>query len=266
MHAKTCYTDFNGWWYYHSLPEETPMQISVQPVNVPSIKEACITQLETLILSGELQMGERLPSERELAAQLAVSRPILHEALVDLEAKGLLSIIPRRGAFINDFRRSGSLAILSSLMNYHDNNLEANFSRSLIEMRFLVEIETARLAAKNRTQAHLDEFTQIIHAESQTPCSDIQSLIDLDFAFHHLVAIASGNLLYPLILNSFRAVYTSLTGQFFQNNCNNNILQSVHQYHQRLVQAIHDQSSVNSVQLMIEMLKHGEIYLKGDAQ
>ena len=242
------------------------MQIPIQQVQVPSLKEACITQLESLILSGELHMGDRLPAERDLAARLGVSRPVLHEALVDLESKGLVQIVPRHGAYISDYRRNGSLAMLSSLMAYNGNKLDPQFGQSMLEMRLLVETETARLAAKHHTQAQLDELRFILEEESAAAGDAVQDLVELDFAFHHLIAMASGNVVYPLILNSFRSVYTSLTGEFFQNNCNSPIVHAVHQYHKQLVNAIAEKSSVNSIRIMVEMLKHGEIYLKGEVQ
>jgi DNA-binding FadR family transcriptional regulator len=240
------------------------MQINLQPIKIPSLKEACITQLEELILTGELQMGARLPSERDLAAQLNVSRPILHEALVDLESKGLLKITPRHGTRVNDFRRSGSLALLSSLLNYHNGNLDPHFSNNLIDMRLLIEMETARLAALHRTPAQLEEFRDLLQQEAQTSAEDLEALISLDFSFHLLIAIASGNLIYPLIINSFRSVYTSLTGAFFQRISDNLILQTVHTYHRQLVDAIERQDADVCANIMSEMLKHGESILKGE--
>ena len=64
------------------------MNLPLKPLHVDSLKEACVKRLEELILSGELKVGVRLPSERDFAASLGVSRPVLHEALVDLSAKG----------------------------------------------------------------------------------------------------------------------------------------------------------------------------------
>ena len=141
------------------------MTLSIEPLQVTSLKEACVSRLEELILSGELKAGERLPSERDFAARLGVSRPVLHEALVDLSAKGLVSIQPRRGVVVNDFRTSGSCAILSSLLAYHNGNLDPDFTASLLAMRVLVETETARLAAIHATPDQLRELTEIFNQE-----------------------------------------------------------------------------------------------------
>lgn len=239
------------------------MQASIEPLKVPSLKAACISRLEGLILSGELRIGERLPSEREFAMRLEVSRPVLHEAMVDLGAKGLVQIVPRRGVFVSDYRRSGSLALLSSLLAYHNGQLDPAFAQSLIDMRLIVEIETARLAARNRTADQLADFRALLVEEGRLPCSDSQVLTRLDFSFHLQVAIASGNLVYPLIINSFQGVYTSLTGEFFRRYCGTAVVDTVHRFHHRLVDALEAKKAENAARIMSEMLKHGERYLKG---
>jgi GntR family transcriptional repressor for pyruvate dehydrogenase complex len=233
-----------------------------EPLKAQSLKETCVCRLEELILSGELKIGERLPSERELAARLNISRPVLHEALVDLSAKGLVRIVPRRGVFINDYRREGSLALLSSLLNFHNGKLDPLFRQSLIDMRLTLECETARLAALNRTSEQIEEFHGLLKQEAAVDRCDAVRLTELDFAFHLLIAIASGNILYPLVINSFRGVYTSLTSAFFRHYCGTPVVNEVLNYHCKLSAAIEAGDSGLAGALMAEMLKHGENHLK----
>jgi DNA-binding FadR family transcriptional regulator len=239
------------------------MNNNIEPIQIQSLKEACIARLEQMILSGELVIGERLPSERDFAARLYVSRPVLHQALVDLEAKGLVQILPRRGVFISDYRRDGSLAMLASLLSYHTGRLATEFGQSLLDMRLLQETETARLGAAHRTEAQLAEFRELLAQEEQAAASDPGTLTELDFAFHLSIAIASGNLVYPLILNSFKSVYTNLTGQFFRAYYGTEVVGAVHRFHRQLVEAFQNQDADSAVQTMTEMLEHGESYLKG---
>ena len=240
------------------------MSIQIEPIQVQSLKEACVARLEQMILSGELKIGDRLPSERKFAAQLNVSRPVLHQALVDLEAKGLVQIFPRRGVFISDYRQDGSLAMLSSLLSYHNGLLSPELSQSMLDMRLLLETETARLAAIHRTQQQLANFQELLSAEITTLDADPQTLTELDYKFHLLIAIASSNLIYPLIINSFKEVYTGLTGKFFRQYHDTPVIQAVHDFHQQLVAAIETQEADSAVQIMIKMLNHGEGYLKGE--
>ena len=237
------------------------MQIAIEPLKIQSLKDACVSRLEQLILSGELKIGEQLPSERDFALRIGVSRPVLHAALVDLDSKGLVKIIPRRGVFVSDFRRSGSTAILGSLITYHAGNLDPAFTRSLIDMRLLVETETARLAALNRTEKQLVEFRSLLAQEAEAASGDPQALTDLDFSFHLSIAIASGNLVYPLIINSFQGVYTHLTGMFFNRYCGTAVAEAVRQFHMQIVAAFERQATKLAVSTMKAMLNHGAAYL-----
>ncbi|MBN2044261.1 MAG: FadR family transcriptional regulator [Anaerolineales bacterium] len=237
--------------------------MEVKPIEVQSLKEACITQLEQMIICGELTIGERLPSERDFAARLNVSRPVLHQALVELEAKGLVRIVPRRGVYISDFRRDGSLAVLSSLLSYHNGRLAPGLWQSMIEMRLLLETETARLAALQRSEDQLAVLRDVLAEEARAADTSPEALTDLDFEFHLSIAIASGNLVYPLMINSFKEVYTNLTGKFFRQYFGSEVVIEVHQFHEKLVAAIADQDPDSAAQTMSEMLAHGEGYLKG---
>jgi DNA-binding FadR family transcriptional regulator len=189
---------------------------------------------------------------------------VLYEALVDLDAKGLVQIVPRRGVYVSDYRCSGSLAILSSLLAYHNGKLDPSFMQSMIDMRLTVETETARLAALNNTPEQMAGFHAMLIQERQTASDNPQTLTDLDFSFHLSVAIASVNLVYPLIINSFKGVYTSLTGEFFRKYCGTLVVETVRQFHIRLVEAFEGQNAESARKIMIEMLEHGEAYLKAE--
>lgn len=238
------------------------MTLPIEPLQVNSLKSACVARLEELIISGELKAGERLPAERDLAARLGVSRPVLHEALVDLAAKGLVTINPRRGVVINDFRKSGSFAILSSLLTYHNGELDPQFVSSLLAMRILVETETARLAAEHASAEQLTELHSIIQQEKAADQSNIATLIELDFEFHLLVSIASENMAYPLILNSFKTVYTHFTSAFFMKSAGSSIISEVHDFHGQLVDALESRNAQKASEVMKMLLMHGEKHLK----
>ncbi|RCK74314.1 MAG: Transcriptional regulator, GntR family [Anaerolineae bacterium] len=237
------------------------MESLIEPIQVQSLKEACVNKLQELILSGKLKIGQALPPERRLAEQLGVSRPVLHEALVDLASKGLVTIVPRRGVFVSDFRTSGSLAMLTALISYHNGELDQPFLESLLQMRLLMEVETARLAAIHRTPAHLEQFQVLLEQERQVNRQDVQALAEIDFRFHQLVAIASGNLVYPLVINSFKPVYTNLTSRFFKHYLGKKIIEEVFDFHRQLVQAIQNLNPHISAMIMTEMLNHGARHL-----
>ena len=66
-------------------------------IDAPSIKELFLSQLEEMILSGELEPGDRLPTERELADAMGISKTIVHEGIRELARTGFLDVASRKG-------------------------------------------------------------------------------------------------------------------------------------------------------------------------
>lgn len=235
------------------------MQELLAPLQSPSLKDVFIERFEDLILSGQLKIGQKLPSERELALRLGVSRPVVHKGLVDLETKGLVTLIPRVGAVVTDYRREGSLALLNSLVTYQKGRLEPDLQTSLLDVRQLFEVETARLAAIHRENAHLNDLQQVLEEEMQTRSQDVARIAALDFQFHHLLSLASSNRIYPLLINSFKQVYLNLAAQFFEDPT---VVQTVHAFHRKMLQAIESRDEGAAAAIMEQMLVHGANHLQ----
>lgn len=72
------------------------------PVQSERLYEKIVEQIEDLILRGELITGDKLPSERDLAEKLSVSRTAVRKAMKTLTYKGLIEVFPGRGTFITD--------------------------------------------------------------------------------------------------------------------------------------------------------------------
>ena len=231
----------------------------LEPIKTDTLKDVFVIRFEELILSGKVKIGKKLPSERELALQLGVSRPVVHEGLVELASRGLVSLKPRFGAIVNDYRKEGSITLLSSLIQYRKGKLEPELMDSLLQMRVLMEPEFARFAAQNRTEEQVREFYEILKKEESANYKNIQDITDLDFEFHLLIALASGNVVFPLLLNSFRQVYTNLSGQFFKDS---RVISTVHRYHRDMVQALELREEKKAVSIMKTLLNHGEKYLR----
>ena len=230
----------------------------LEPLKNASLKNLFIEKFEHLILSGELKIGQKLPSERELGKQLQVSRPVVHEGLVDLEAKGLVKILPRVGAVVNDYRNEGSIPLLTSLLNFSRGNLEPGLLKSLLAWRYFFETQCARLASQQRSDQNLYDLEDIIDSEKNIDRGDLVAVTELDFRFHHQIALATGNMVYPLLMNSFKEVYTMLTSTFFSSQ---NITEEVYPLHRELVMAIEEKAEEDAATAMMKLLKHGEAKL-----
>ncbi len=227
---------------------------ALEPLHSVSLKEVFIERFEALILSGQLSIGERLPSERALALRLGVSRPVVHEGLVELAARGLVTIRPRLGTVVADYRRQGSLALLSSLVNQHGDALDPALLDGVLALRCLVETEAARLAAAARGGQERGALSQLIARESAIDLSQADEVVELDYSFHHLVALASGNPVYPMLVKSFEPAHRHFARQFFATP---GVAREVFGFHERLVGLIHNGRQRAACDLMRELLERG---------
>jgi len=124
-------------------------------VKQPKLSDVIQEQLETMILEGSLQPGEKLLRERELAKEFDVSRPSLREAIQKLEAKKLVVRKQGGGTFVNQNILSGLSDPLFELM---DQSNESQFD--LLEFRHGMEGMAAYYAAMRGTQTDFDEISK----------------------------------------------------------------------------------------------------------
>jgi DNA-binding FadR family transcriptional regulator len=112
-----------------------------KPVTVPPalrLSDVIARQLEHMIVEGRLRPGEGLPSERELAKQIGVSRPSLREALSELRSRGLIEPARNGGAVVTELTRATVTEPLSQMLERHPSAI-----RDLIEMRVVIEAHAA---------------------------------------------------------------------------------------------------------------------------
>jgi GntR family transcriptional repressor for pyruvate dehydrogenase complex len=171
------------------------MKIDIyHPVKTQKIPEKIVEQIKALIKEGKIQPGEQLPPERAFAEMLGVGRPTLREALNHLEATGYLEIRKRRGVFVKNI---GSPLVSEPLRQIFRE--DQGMFPYLYEMRKDIELASAELAAKRRT----DEDLHAILAPIERMQSDLRenrlSIMD-DIAFHIAVARATHNFLRVHIL------------------------------------------------------------------
>jgi GntR family transcriptional repressor for pyruvate dehydrogenase complex len=181
-----------------------------QKVTPEKLSTAVTRQIEKLILQGILRPGERLPSERELADKLGVSRPSLREAVADLQDKGLLSSRAGAGIFVADVLGSAFSPALIQLFAEHD---EAVFDYIAFrrDLEGLAAERAARLASDTDlqvVQAVLDKMENA-HAK-RSPKTEAQ----LDAEFHMAIIEASHNV---VMLHMMRSMFQLLQEGVFYN-------------------------------------------------
>lgn len=181
-------------------------------LSAPSLKEMFIQELEGMILSGKMVVGEKLPSEREIAKSMQVSRGVVNSGILELARKGFLIIKPRIGTFIADYRRTGSLETLISILDYNGGVLRSEEIRSILEIRQALSILSIRLAVPQLTQKDIDTLRE--YAEGIAKASTCKEASARAFDFHHELAVLSGNMLMPLIYYSFKDAVLMLWERF----------------------------------------------------
>ncbi|MBU0740531.1 MAG: FadR family transcriptional regulator [Alphaproteobacteria bacterium] len=169
-----------------------------------------VQQIELLILDGVLRDGDRLPGERELSQSLEVSRPILRDALKELENRGLLISHHGGGTFVADIIGQVFSKPITDLISRH-----ARATRDYLEYRRELEGLTAELAAQRATETDKALLSRIIedmrHAHgTQEPEDELAA----DVEFHNAVGEAAHNI---ILLHTMRACYRLLSEGIFFN-------------------------------------------------
>ena len=181
-------------------------------LNAPSLKELFIQELETMILSGRLMVGEKLPPERELAESMQVSRAVVNSGITELARKGFLIIKPRVGTFVADYRRDGTMDTLMSIMNYNGGILREAEVRSILELRIALDSLAIQLwlpEAKDEEIHLLRSYVEALKTAKTT-----SEAAEFAFRFQHELAFLSGNTLIPLIFTSIKVPVISLWERF----------------------------------------------------
>ena len=158
----------------------------LQAIKRTRIYEAVVEQLGQLVREGKLKPGDRLPTERELAAQFRVSRASLREALRGLELRGLVASRQGSGTFIAGVDPEELLRAFNGLTDQEQS------LREIFEVRFLLEPPIAALAAQRATPYDLGRLEAALRQQEERVLRD-QSGAEADVAFHSALAEATHN-------------------------------------------------------------------------
>lgn len=192
-------------------------------------------RLERLILDGDLAPGQKMPSERQLAARLGVSRAIIREALHELQGRGVIETKHGKGSFVARIvpggGGEGGDSPLLQMFNGHPRTLY-----DLLEIREQLEGQAAYLAAKRATTLDLHRITKAYAALEQT---DPLTNATPDHNFHQAIVEASHNPVLVHVLNGLKNLML-LTVQASVANLNprEEMRNKISRQHKRIYQAV----------------------------
>lgn len=162
----------------------------------PRLYELVADQIRDLIASGAIQVGERLPAERELAKNLGVSRIVIREAVKILRSEGIIDIRPGSGTYVLEPNANYASSALMGFLRMRRGN---DSFLKLLEVRKTLEIDIAGCAASKATPADCDRLEELIQWMERHR-NDAAKYAESDHAFHIRLATSTHNELYELLL------------------------------------------------------------------
>lgn len=166
------------------------------------VTDAATDRLRGLIISGQLQPGERLPAEAELSAQMGVSRGSLREAVRVLVDSGVLDVRRGDGTYVTALTPELLLSGLGTAVQM----MRDTSMLKLIETRRVLEPAVTALAAERASDQDLREIH--LHLALMRQSHDLDELVRHDADFHHAVSTSSGNTVLSTILHGISDVTT----------------------------------------------------------
>ncbi len=220
-----------------------------------------VEQIKELIKSGHLKAGSLLPSERELAEKLEVSRSSVREAVTILESLGILEVKHGKGSFVRDFQNT------KTMENYFDTfallfDIDPSQTLQLLEVRKILEPQAAALAAKNATLEDVSRLHEI--QEDMKKVLDREEIgLDPDYKFHFQIASSTGNDILVSTLNALSDLMrrglrqTSWLSLTDKQRTTDSIIE-----HERILEAIEKKDAATAQDLMLNHLEEVELNFK----
>lgn len=208
--------------------------------------ERVATHLRTLIQRGRLKPGDRLPTERELAAELGVSRPSVRSALQQLSAMGVVKARRRAGTFIQAGPPALDSQPLKLLAALHDLS-----SEEIFEARGALEVFAAGLAARRATSEQRLAIADAVTAMFAS-IEDPQVFLLNDVRFHQTVAAAANNSVMSAMVDMVAALVYERRHHTIERASD---LREAAQMHQRVYDAIRRRNAAAARDAMAEHLR-----------
>ncbi|MCC8152001.1 MAG: FadR family transcriptional regulator [Lachnospiraceae bacterium] len=177
------------------------IKVALQPVKTTRASEEIYEQIRQLILNGDIQPGEHLPSERKMMEMMQRSRPTIREAMRVLERDGYIKIQSgSSGAVVQELNVDNAVQTLENVIQFQKLTI-----KEILEFRLTTECDAASLASKRRTQQDLADMIKVLQQSEET-AGNPEEFISCDLQFHQIVARASGNAMYGIMLQVCRNI------------------------------------------------------------
>lgn len=171
---------------------------NLTPIQKSKVYQEVVNKLIEMMRNSKLEIGDKLPTEREIAALCGVSRAAVREGLSVLESAGYIEVKPRSGITIKTNPDAEFLTSINVKMDASQDAIE------LLEVRIGLECQAAYLAAERRTYRDIEEISKRYQALESI---EDQSGYEEDFAFHYSIALATANHLLINVIDTISDRY-----------------------------------------------------------
>lgn len=185
-------------------------------ITVPSVREAFVQAIEDKILSGELKVGERLPSARQLCSDMGVSLTVVNAGMSELASKGFVEIRPRHGSFVADYRMQGTTETMVAMMRFNGGDLNKRDARSFWESRTAVDPLIVDSVMARAGDEQLAKLTPIIEKLRTEEDQTAFCILITDF-FQKIYELSDNSLMY-LLYHSTVIPQRRLYAQYIEKN------------------------------------------------
>lgn len=188
-------------------------------IGVETPVDKIIKQIRKLITSGQLNPGDKLPSERKLAERLGVGRTHVRDAIAKLDFYGILKTMPQSGTVVAGIGMTALEGLITDVLKLED----SDFS-DLVETRLLLETQAARTAAMRRTTDDIINMKEALDAYEVKVRQDVPA-VEEDLLFHLTIAEAGRNavlkslmlIITPDIVKNFQKLDVCKDGRFYKS-------------------------------------------------
>lgn len=223
-----------------------------RPIKKVDLTLEVVARIKELLTRGELHAGSRLPTERELAEMLGISRPSVRQALKALSFMGLIRARQGAGTYISD----SAVDILSRPLEFLP--LVRNLPLSeLFEARMIVEVKAAALAARRATDDDLNAMCEALEACRKHLKEPKKFVLD-EIRFHKAVYCATGN---SVLIQAMDMLYNLLHGLRLRSVSAASDLGEMLEYHVPIYEAIACRDEAAAIRAMEKHFDYTEALL-----
>lgn len=221
----------------------------IKPVSRMSSSAEIKQQIESFIVNKNLQPGDKLPGERELAVMFSVGRPIIREALSALNALNLVEIHHGKGVFVKKFSFEDYIASLNRdiQMMLFSENISI---QEMWETRILIEPSICALASQKATKENLEDLKSCIQK-----CGKASDFPRMAAVFHRKIAECTGNKIIVFIISSLLTLRKKTRLNVMQRE---QYQAETLKFHRQIFSAIQNRDAHTAQKLMLNHLRKAE--------